>query len=93
MTSRGVLREVQHTRATRKKARYKAMTLGMSFFRVGYSGSASDWFVLVWVRSSSASTLDCCMFAAIVSWFAGGGMEESREEVSVIFSESTLPTS
>ena len=69
------------------------MTLGMSFLRVGYSGSASDWFVLVGVRSSGASTFDSCMFAAIVSWFAGGGMEDAREEVSVIFSESMLSLS
>lgn len=66
------------------------MTLGMSFLRVGYSGSASDWLVFACVRASAASTRDSCIFSAIASWFPGGGIEESRDEVWEVFSGSML---
>ena len=67
--------------------------MGMSFLRLGYSGSASDWFVFAWVSSSAASTRDSCMFSAIVSSFPGGGMEESSDSVSSVFPISMWPFS
>ena len=64
--------------------------MGMSLLRVGYSGSASDWLVFAWVSSSAGSTRESCMFSAIVSSFPGGGMEGSREGLSIVFSTSIL---
>ena len=63
------------------------MTVGMSLSRLGYSGSASDWFVFALFNPSAASAGESGMGSASVFSSLGAGMEESTDVVSTFSSD------